>query len=162
MIRREIRVRLIEDERVLLLVHCKEIFMKNLLMSKPEPAVLSVADLTLDLVGCRVTRGRQVVDLTPTEFAILTVLMRHAGRVVTRTRLAESVWQGATSFAVIHVHIGHLRKKLDRAGAGAAAIRTVRGAGYRIGPQGGGASRPLSRGRSSSSSRQVGFDTTEG
>jgi DNA-binding response OmpR family regulator len=110
-----------------------------------------------------VTRGSQVIDLTPTEFAILTVLMRHAGRVVTRTRLAESVWQGDTSFNVIDVHIGNLRKKLDGAGAVSAPIRTVRGAGYRIRPQGGGASMPASRRRSSSSSsRQVGFDTAEG
>jgi two-component system OmpR family response regulator len=96
--------------------------------------LLCVDDLTLDLVTRRVTRGNQVIDLTPTEFAILAVLMRHAGRVVTRTRLAESVWQGETSFNVIDVHVGHLRKKLDGAGAVPAPIRTVRGAGYRFKP----------------------------
>jgi DNA-binding winged helix-turn-helix (wHTH) protein len=95
------------------------------------PTVLSVADLTLDLVGRRVRRGGKVINLTPTEFAILTVLMRHAGRVVRRTRLAESVWQGETFFNVIDVHVGHLRKKLDSAGA-VPLIRTVRRAGYII------------------------------
>jgi DNA-binding response OmpR family regulator len=96
--------------------------------------VLSVDDLTLDLVSRRVMRGGHEIDLTPTEFAILAVLMRHVGRVVTRTRLAESVWHGETSFNVIDVHVGHLRKKLDGAGAVPAPIRTVRGAGYRIRP----------------------------
>ena len=75
------------------------------------------------------TRGGHEIDLTPTEFAILAVLMRHVGRVVTRTRLAESVWQGEASFNVIDVHVTHLRRKVDE-GHPVKLIHTVRGVGF--------------------------------
>jgi DNA-binding response OmpR family regulator len=102
------------------------------------PTLLRVADLTLDLVSHRVMRGNRVIDLTPTEFAILAVLMRHAGGLVTRTRLTESVWEGETDshFNVIDVHVGHIRKKLDYGGA-IPLIRTIRRAGYTIRHPGG-------------------------
>ena len=96
-------------------------------------ATLAAADLTLDLATRRVHRGGKEVDLTPTEFSILELLMRHAGEVVTRKMLCEHLWQadweGETN--VIEVHITRLRKKLDRNGSGP-TIQTVRGRGYAL------------------------------
>jgi two-component system OmpR family response regulator/two-component system copper resistance phosphate regulon response regulator CusR len=89
--------------------------------------------LTLDLHSRCVTLGSVEVSLTPTEFSILEMLMRHAGQVVTRGMLCEHLWEadweGKTN--LIEVHINRLRQKLDRAG-GAGLIRTVRGRGYAL------------------------------
>lgn len=99
------------------------------------PPILRVSDLMLDPVSHRVMRGGAAIGLTPTEYAILETLMRHAGRVVTRTRLAESVWErdgdGLTN--VIDVHVSRLRRKID-AGASEPLIHTEWGAGFRLGP----------------------------
>ncbi len=100
-----------------------------------QPAVLRVADLTLDPVTRRVARGALVVTLTPKEYAILEVLMRHLGQVVSRTRLAERVWDEASEVLdnLVDAHVSHLRKKIDRE-AGVPLIQTIRGVGYRLGP----------------------------
>ena len=96
-------------------------------------AVLEVGDLTLDLATRRVTSGGVEIDLTPTEFSILEMLMRHAGQVVTRKMLCESLWEsdweGTTN--VIEVHINRLRTKLQR-GAKEPLIHTIRGRGYAL------------------------------
>jgi DNA-binding response OmpR family regulator len=77
--------------------------------------VLEVADLTLDPQSNRVTRGGQTLNLTRKEYAILEVLMRHAGKVVTRSTLGERVWETDldTLTNLLDVHIGHLRRKID-------------------------------------------------
>jgi len=97
------------------------------------PAVMSVADLTLDLATRRVERNGAKVELTPTEFSLLEFLLRHAGQVVTRRMLCEHLWQadweGATN--VIEVHINRLRKKLAKDGK-EELIHTVRGRGYAL------------------------------
>ncbi|MCI0381065.1 MAG: response regulator transcription factor [Gemmataceae bacterium] len=96
-------------------------------------AVLQVGELILDLATRRVTHGGVEVDLTPTEFSIFEMLMRHAGQVVTRKMLCESLWEsdweGTTN--VIEVHINRLRGKLQR-GAKETLIHTVRGRGYAL------------------------------
>jgi two-component system OmpR family response regulator/two-component system copper resistance phosphate regulon response regulator CusR len=96
-------------------------------------AVLEVGELTLDLPTRRVTSGGVEIELTPTEFSILEMLMRHAGQVVTRTMLCESLWEsdweGTTN--VIEVHINRLRTKLQR-GTKEPLIHTVRGRGYAL------------------------------
>ena len=99
------------------------------------PVILRVADLTLDPATRRVTRGGAPVALTPTQYAILEVLMRNPGEVVTRTRLAERVWDQASEVLdnLIDVHMSHLRKGVDR-GPTPPLIHTVRGIGYRLGP----------------------------
>jgi DNA-binding response OmpR family regulator len=99
------------------------------------PMVLRVGDLTLDPVSRRVTRGGAPIGLTPTEYAILETLMRHAGRVVTRARLAESVWERDADglVNVIDVHVSHLRRKIDTGGGSSPLIHTERGAGFRLG-----------------------------
>jgi two-component system OmpR family response regulator/two-component system copper resistance phosphate regulon response regulator CusR len=101
--------------------------------SRQPSSTLSAAGITLDLTNRRVTRGERAVDLTPTEFSILELLLRHAGQVVTRQMLCEHVWgftwDGNTN--VIEVHVNRLRQKLD-AGQQPSCIQTVRGRGYAI------------------------------
>jgi DNA-binding response OmpR family regulator len=101
-----------------------------------QPSVLRVADLTLDPVTRRVTRGPAPITLTPKEYAILEVLMRNVGQVVSRTRLAERVWDEAAEVLdnLVDAHVSHLRKKVDRE-AGAPLIHTIRGVGYRLGAE---------------------------
>jgi two-component system OmpR family response regulator/two-component system copper resistance phosphate regulon response regulator CusR len=94
-------------------------------------AVMHVGPMTLDLATRRVNRAGQDIDLTPTEFSILEMLLRYSGQVVTRKMLCEHIWdaewEGLTN--VIEVHIKRLRDKLAAAGE-ADLIRTVRGRGY--------------------------------
>src|SRR5262249_11484257 len=94
---------------------------------------LEAGPVRLDLATRRVECGDQAVDLTPTEFSILELLLRHAGQVVTRKMLCEHLWdadwEGVTN--VIEVHITRLRGKLERAGE-PDLIRTVRGRGYAV------------------------------
>ena len=99
-----------------------------------QPAVLRVADLALDPATRRVTRGHVAITLTPKEYAILEVLMRAAGEVVTRTRLAERVWDEAAEVLdnLVDAHVSHLRRKIDR-GTSLPLIHTVRGIGYLLG-----------------------------
>jgi DNA-binding response OmpR family regulator len=93
--------------------------------------VLNVGPLTLDLALRRVTCNGAEIELTPTEFSLLELLMRHAGQVVTRKMLCEHIWEsdweGTTN--VIEVHINRLRGKFQRAGKDD-VIQTVRGRGY--------------------------------
>jgi two-component system OmpR family response regulator/two-component system copper resistance phosphate regulon response regulator CusR len=98
--------------------------------TRPAP-VLEQGNVTLDLTTRRVRRGGREIDLSPTEFSLLEILMRYAGQVVTRKMLCEhlwdSDWEGMTN--VIEVHVNRLRGKLDRGGA-APLVHTVRGRGY--------------------------------
>lgn len=97
-------------------------------------AELKGPGLTLDLTSRRVTHEGQEVELTPTEFSLLEMLLRYAGQVVTRRMLCEHLWdadwEGATN--VIEVHVNRLRNKLQRAGVPGVVIQTVRGRGYAI------------------------------
>ncbi|MBI3122579.1 MAG: response regulator transcription factor [candidate division NC10 bacterium] len=93
--------------------------------------LLQVADLTLDPATRTVTRGREAISLTNREFALLEYLMRSAGRVLTRTMIAEHVWDYSfdSGTNVIDVYVNYLRKKID-AGRERKLIHTVRGVGY--------------------------------
>ena len=97
------------------------------------PPVLRVGDLSLDPARRTVTRDGTSIDLTAREFALLEYLMRHAGEVLTRTRLIEHVWDFAYDgdSNVVDVYIRYLRNKVDRP-FGRGSIETVRGAGYRL------------------------------
>ncbi|MDE1931657.1 MAG: response regulator transcription factor [Alphaproteobacteria bacterium] len=94
---------------------------------------LKVGDLELDLLARTVSRQGRPIDLLPREFSLLEFLMRHAGQVVTRTMLLESVWDYHfdPQTNVIDVHISRLRHKLDK-GFAHPMLQTVRGAGYRL------------------------------
>jgi heavy metal response regulator len=93
--------------------------------------VLQVADLTLDPVRRTVSRGGRKVDLTAKEFALLDYLMRNTGRVLSRTMIAEHVWDYAfdSMTNIVDVYVNYLRKKID-SDAEPRLIHTVRGVGY--------------------------------
>ncbi len=97
--------------------------------------VLRAGDVRLDPAARRVWRGEEEVVLPNKEFRILEYLMRHPGRVLTRTMIAEHVWDydfpNVTN--VIDVHVRQLRRKLGDPYPGE-LIQTVRGAGYRFAP----------------------------
>ena len=99
-----------------------------------EPVRLRVDDLELDLLKREAVRNGKTIELQPREFRLLEYLMRHAGRVVTRTMLLEAVWDYHfdPQTNVIDVHISRLRQKIDQ-GFPAPLLHTVRGAGYRLG-----------------------------
>lgn len=96
-----------------------------------EPTRLAVGDLTLDLLSRRVERAGRPLDLRPREFALLEYLMRHPGRVLSKTMILSHVW--GYSFDpgtnVVDVLVSRLRDKVDE-GFDTRLIHTVRGAGY--------------------------------
>lgn len=94
---------------------------------------LIVADLELDLLSRKVTRGGRPIPLQQREFQMLEYLMRHAGRVVTRTMLLENVWNYHfdPQTNVIDVHISRLRQKVDK-DFDVPLIHTIRGSGYML------------------------------
>ena len=94
---------------------------------------LRVADLELDQGTRAVRRGDDAIELTPKEFAVLEYLMRHAGRVMSRTLITEYAWgyHFDPGTNIVDVVINHLRKKVD-AKFEKKLITTVRGVGYMI------------------------------
>jgi two-component system copper resistance phosphate regulon response regulator CusR len=93
--------------------------------------VLRVADLELDLLRRRVTRGRKRIDLTAKEFGLLELLMRRQGEVLPRSLIASQVWDMNfdSDTNVIEVAMRRLRLKVDD-GQSVKLIQTVRGMGY--------------------------------
>jgi two-component system OmpR family response regulator len=99
------------------------------------PAVVVAGDLAVDPASRSVTRAGRRVQLSAREFAVLELLARRAGQVVSRTDLLEHVWdrnyQGSTN--IVDVYVGYLRRKLENP-FGRPLIHTVRGAGYLVEP----------------------------
>ncbi|HZD91459.1 MAG TPA: response regulator transcription factor [Pseudolabrys sp.] len=95
--------------------------------------VLRIGGLEVDLIKRRVCRDGRVIDLQPREFRLLECLMRHAGRVVTRTMLLETVWDFHfdPKTNIVETHVSRLRAKVDR-GFEHDLIHTVRGSGYTL------------------------------
>jgi two-component system copper resistance phosphate regulon response regulator CusR len=93
--------------------------------------MLRVADLELDNATRTVRRGGEEIELTPKEYRVLEYLMRHAGRVMSRTLITEYAWDYHfdPGTNIVDVVINHLRKKID-AGRDRRLIHTVRGVGY--------------------------------
>jgi DNA-binding response OmpR family regulator len=100
--------------------------------------VLEVADLSLDTLTHKVQRRGQDIPLAAKEYAVLECLLREPERVLTRTQIAEHVWNYDVDHQsnVVDVYIRNLRRKIDD-GFELKLIHTVRGAGYRISPEGG-------------------------
>lgn len=89
-----------------------------------------VADVVLDVDGRVVRRGERTIELTPTEFDLLELLMATPGRVVTRERMFDAVWDGVDIGPnALEQHVAGLRRRLEGAG-GARIVHTVRGVGY--------------------------------
>lgn len=96
------------------------------------PTVLAVGPITLDEESHKVTFEGEPVDLSPTEFRLLHVLLESKGRVLSKTFLLEEVWgiNFETETTVVDTYISYLRKKLHRDGF--EGIRTVRGVGFQL------------------------------
>ena len=94
---------------------------------------LKIADLEMDLLAHKVTRGGKNLNLQPREYKLLEYLMKHAGQIVTRTMLLENVWDYHfdPQTNVIDVHVSRLRQKIDK-GFEKSLLNTVRGAGYML------------------------------
>ncbi|WP_424929617.1 phosphate regulon transcriptional regulator PhoB [Amaricoccus tamworthensis] len=95
--------------------------------------VATFADIVLDRQQCRVHRGKREVQLGPTEFRLLDVLMQRPGRVFSREQLLDRVWgqDVYVEIRTVDVHVGRLRKALNRRGD-RDPIRTVRSSGYSL------------------------------
>ena len=102
------------------------------------PAVLVAGDLTLDPATHRVARGDVEVSLSPRQFSLLEYFLRHAGEVLPKSRILEHVWD--FSFEgdpnIVEVYVRQLRLRVDEP-FDRSALQTVRGAGYRLDPDGG-------------------------
>lgn len=94
-------------------------------------AELKVYDLTLDLLARTARRQGQLIELQTKEFSLLEILMRNAGRVVTRTMLLEKVWNFNfdPETSVVETHVSRLRSKVDKP-FDVQLIHTIRNAGY--------------------------------
>jgi DNA-binding response OmpR family regulator len=103
----------------------------------PRPPVLSAGDLVVDPVTRACTRDGTAIDLTPRELALIAALLRRTGEVVPKTELLREVWgddfDGDAN--VVEVYVGYLRRKVD-VPFGRRTLQTVRGAGYRLVPDG--------------------------
>ncbi len=107
--------------------------MRALLRRPPLQAdpVLSVGDLSMDVAKHKVSREGREIYLSPREFALLEMLLRHPNQVLSRTQIAQRVWNldYYAESNVVDVYIGYLRRKIDR-GFQYPLIHTVRGIGY--------------------------------
>jgi len=102
------------------------------------PTVLAAGDLSLDPATRAVDRDGAPIELSAREFALLELLLRHKGEVLSRTSIIDHVWDFAYDGGsnVVDVYVRYLREKVDRP-FGRASIETVRGAGYRLRTDGG-------------------------
>ena len=101
--------------------------------AEADGGVLMVGDLTLDEQRHEVRRGDKTIELTAKEFDLLAFLMRHAGKVLSKSQIVDHVWgyDAAATSNVVEIYVHYLRDKIDR-GAARPLIRTIRGVGYTI------------------------------
>jgi two-component system OmpR family response regulator len=97
------------------------------------PVIIVVGDLELDPALHEVRRAGKLLDLTPKAFAVLEYLMRHPGRVVSRTELLEHVWDFAfeSGSNIVDAYVSRVREAIDRPFE-EPMLETVRGVGYRL------------------------------
>ncbi|MCI0555305.1 MAG: response regulator transcription factor [Anaerolineae bacterium] len=95
--------------------------------------ILSMDDLEMDISQREVRRAGKHIELSPREFSLLELLLRHPNQVLTRTQIVEHVWNFDfySDTNVVDVYIGYLRRKIDR-NFDPPLIHTVRGVGYRL------------------------------
>jgi DNA-binding response OmpR family regulator len=98
-----------------------------------EVATLKVGDLELDLLSREALRGGKRIELTAKEFALLEVMMRHPGQVMSRSQLLDRIWSYdiLTESNIVDIYIHYLRTKIDKE-FDEKLIRTVRGVGYAL------------------------------
>ncbi len=102
--------------------------------SKSADPLFSVGELRVDLVRRTVHVGSEEIHLTPTEYRLLTVLIQHAGKVVTHRQILKEVWGPDSVFEnqYLRVYMGQLRRKLEAEPTRPRYIRTEAGVGYRL------------------------------
>jgi two-component system KDP operon response regulator KdpE len=102
--------------------------------AQPEPSVMQIGELELDTERHRVSRKGAEIKLTPREFELLALLMRHAGKVMTHRQLLTAVWGPAHTqdTQYLRVYIGQLRQKIEDDAEEPAIILTELGIGYRL------------------------------
>ena len=95
--------------------------------------LLCMSDLEMDISQREVRRAGKHIELSPREFSLLELLLRHPNQVLTRTQIVEHVWNFDfySDTNVVDVYIGYLRRKIDM-GFAFPLIQTVRGVGYRL------------------------------
>ena len=103
----------------------------------PKDTIIQIADLSLDTLTQRVKRSGKTINLAAKEFAVLECLMREPERVLSRTQIAEHVWNYDVfnQSNVVDVYIRNLRRKIDDPFE-LKLIHTIRGSGYRISKEG--------------------------
>jgi two-component system copper resistance phosphate regulon response regulator CusR len=96
-----------------------------------QPEIINIADLEVDLLRHKAVRGGKRLNLTPKEFSLLALLVRRRGEVLSRTLIAEQVWDMNfdSDTNVVDVAVGRLRRKMDDPFA-RKLIHTIRGVGY--------------------------------
>ena len=99
------------------------------------PEVLQIGDLEIDVAGHQVTRGDEIISLTPLEFDLLVCLARKPWQVFTREILLEQVWgyRHAADTRLVNVHVQRLRSKIEHDPENPEIVVTVRGVGYKAG-----------------------------
>jgi DNA-binding response OmpR family regulator len=107
-------------------------------MSAPVKKAYRFGDVVFEVEAQRCVIGDRIVPLTPTEFALLQVLVRHPGQVLSRMQLLEAAHLGVYDGVerTIDVHIHNLRRKLERDPTHPRYIQTVFGSGYRFSSEG--------------------------
>jgi two-component system, OmpR family, response regulator len=100
---------------------------------RARPSVVAVGDLSLDPATKQAWRGTAELQLSPKEFALLELFLRHPGAVLTRSQIIEAVWDFAYDAGsnVVDQYVAYLRRKVDLP-FGRHDIETVRGMGYRL------------------------------
>ncbi|HEX2906925.1 MAG TPA: response regulator transcription factor [Phototrophicaceae bacterium] len=104
-------------------------------LANPEGEVLYAGDLVIDRTRAQVWRGKQLLNLTPTEFKLLTVLVQHTGQALTRNQLLDAVWGYSADIEnerTVNVHIRRLREKIEPDPSQPTHILTIPGIGYRF------------------------------
>jgi len=95
------------------------------------PSKIQIANLILEVDGHRVYRDKSKIELTPKEYGLLELFMRHPGQIITRTMISERIWDYHfdSGTNVIDVHVSHLRNKIDK-DFEPKLLHTVKGVGY--------------------------------
>ncbi|MEZ5816601.1 MAG: response regulator transcription factor [Hyphomicrobiaceae bacterium] len=117
-----------------MLARLRSVLRRRPVQGLDEPEVHALGDIKIDSGSHRVTRGGQVVHLTPKEFELLALLARHADRVLTHRQILEKIWGPAhtNDTQYLRVYIGQLRQKLEADPAEPRIILTEPGIGYRV------------------------------
>jgi DNA-binding response OmpR family regulator len=104
-------------------------------LSNSESDLLFAGDLVIDVSRGQVTRGEQALSLTPTEFRLLVLLVKHRGQALQRAQIIEDIWgypSDPDSERLVNVHIRRLREKVELDPSKPRLILTVPGIGYRL------------------------------